>query len=173
MVDQLTLSDIQSDISRIESVLCTTIFALENHQHPLRQAAFTELIVCLNDLLQKAKSFGVPVTFSDDIVLTNKILDITDTVNSVRNAVCHIPSPLNLLVKNEETQIKSVFGILYGKVPSVIVFKGEDILSSDYEDDICFTFGKFKLYLKRHIWRAFDEVKENLLPIISQQQIKQ
>ncbi|CAN5433607.1 hypothetical protein BH18ACI1_BH18ACI1_08280 [soil metagenome] len=166
-IEQMTLYDIESDIQRIEAVITTPIFALENHEHPLRQAAFTELIICLNDLLQKSKSLGVPVTFNDDVVITKDVSDITDAVNKLRNAICHISSPLNLLINTKDSKIKPVFGILYGKVQAVFVIAGEEMMSSDYEDDLCFTYGNLKLYLRRHIFRAFDEVKQNLLPLIS------
>ncbi|MFQ5431942.1 MAG: hypothetical protein ACE5EN_05500 [Nitrospinota bacterium] len=38
--------------------------------------------------------------------------------------------------------------------------------ASDYNDDTCFFFGAQKIYLKRHIVRAFEESKSKLLPLL-------
>ncbi len=164
--------DIESDISRIENILTSGIFDVENSRHPLKNAAFIELMVCLNDLLQKAKDLNVPVAFTDDIPseITRKdgnSINITDFVSMVRNAVCHIPSGTHFLIESEEHQIKSTFIIIRGKVDSLIMLGGEPLIQSLYEDDFCFNFGKLVLYYKRHILRSFVEARNNVLPLIS------
>jgi len=39
-------------------------------------------------------------------------------------------------------------------------------LTSDYTDDICFFFGVEKIYLRRHVLRAFEETKRQLVPLL-------
>jgi hypothetical protein len=39
-------------------------------------------------------------------------------------------------------------------------------LKSDYTDDIAVFYGKNRLYLKRHIVRAFEEASTKLRPLI-------
>lgn len=164
-IDSFTESEIKSDIKRIKATLESNIFAPENSGHPLLEASFTELIVCLNDLLQKAKDLGVPVTFSDDIVKMDKVNDITDTVSKIRNAVCHISSPLRFHTKTEQQMINISFVVLYGKVSFAKIDEIE--IRSDFADDVCFMYGAFKLYLNRHIIRAYVEACQKVLPLLS------
>lgn len=65
-------------------------------------------MICLNDLLQKAKDFNVPVTFADDIAFTGKVKNITDTVSMIRNALCHIPSKQHILGANNQRALEEV-----------------------------------------------------------------
>lgn len=165
-------SDILVDISRIENVLKANVFTLDNWKHLLRMAAFTELIICLNDLLQKAKDLQVAVTFTDDIPpeitrKDGKAIDITDFVAMVRNAVCHVSSGTHFLIKTEEHRIKSAYDIIYGKRSLTELGDGQMLGQTLYDDDLCFNFGKLQLYFHRHILRAFEEAKSNLLPLIS------
>ena len=171
-VDPIVISDIQSDIERIERILGTYIFYLENRKHPLRFAAFTELMVCLNDLLQKAKDLGVPVSFDDDVQQNIKTKggatpNITDLVNALRNAICHISSPLNLIPNEIGATIKQVFFVGYGKFEPVFYVRDKPVgQSSKYEDEITIAYGDIQIYYFRHIHRAYKEAKENLLPFL-------
>ena len=70
--------------------------------------------------------------------------------------------------KNESRvcpRCKIRFVVVYGKIPAAILLPGEGAIGSDYDDDVCFWFGTNKLYLKRHILRAFEEAKRNLIPL--------
>lgn len=160
-IHHFTNAEIKDDINRIEIILGTRIFTRTNSEHPLFKSAFIELMICLNDLLQKAKDFKVPVTFTDDIVFTGKVENITDTISMVRNALCHTPSKQHILGDN--FQLKATFNVNWGKTGMNIngVFIG-----SDYADDVSFHFGKHKIYLYRHIYRALEEVKINLAYLI-------
>jgi hypothetical protein len=164
--------DIESDVRRIENVLSADIFRPEHFRHPLRSAAFTELIICLNDLLQKAKDLGEPVTFRDDIpsTITRKdgnSVDITDFVAMVRNAVCHVSSGTHFLIKTEQYKIKSSYDIIFGKRELFELGDGQVLGQTLYDDDFCFNFGKLQLYFHRHIIRSFEEARHKLLPLIS------
>lgn len=165
-------ADITNDIKRIQAVLETDIFEPNNRTNPLKQAAFTEIIVCLHDLLQKAKGLKVPITFRDDIPqnILNKAgnpMDITDYVSFIRNAVCHISSKTNTLSKTDKHEIGVTFSIIRGKVGPLFFIEGKTFLESPYEDDFCFVFGNHKLYYHRHILRAYAEAVQNLSPLLS------
>jgi hypothetical protein len=54
--------------------------------------------------------------------------------------------------------------VAYGKT-NVGYFNGVSV-QADYDDDVCFFFGVHKLYLKRHIIRAFEEAQEKLSPLL-------
>src|SRR5260221_4767272 len=86
---------VNSDIERIRTILDCNIFASKNIEepwHPLYQSAFIELMISLNDLLQKCKHKKVPVVFTDAVDISPKIGNVTDLVSKIRNAVCHIES---------------------------------------------------------------------------------
>jgi hypothetical protein len=48
----LRVMEILKDIERIDTILSTPIFTFENRHHPLKESAFVELMICLNDLLE-------------------------------------------------------------------------------------------------------------------------
>lgn len=160
-IDFFTAGDIAQDIHRIETIYATKIFAPSNKEHPLIKSAFIEVMVCLRDLMAKTKDYGTRITFTEDMVVTSKIKDITELVTFVRNALCHIESANNFAIPD---QIKASFDIVYGKGTDK---RADGIeLVSEYTDDTCFFFGLHKIYLRRHILRAFEETKKQLEPLL-------
>jgi len=164
-IDFKTKTEIETDIDRITQILKCDIFSQQNCRHPLLQAAFIELIIRLRDLLYKCDKFDGRVNFSDDVVYLKykdyygkekEVKDITDAVAYIRNAACHIESELNFLDPN----IIFIFNVAYGK--HNIISTPKKNLTSDYGDDVRFFYGEQKLYLKRHIIRAFEESKKFL-----------
>jgi len=142
-------SQIRSNIHSIQGLLNTGVFqapVLRSFQEP----AFVSIMLKLNDLLQMYDKLGNRINFTDDISSGN----ITDLVNSIRNAICHLGSPENLLDK--ESELKFVFNMVTGK-GNVVAIKGKVIASSDYEDDIAFFYGEYRIYLRRHVIRVFTE----------------
>lgn len=160
-LDFFTKADIQTDISRIEELLQTEIFLPANIRHPLCKSAFIELLICLRDLMYKAEKYSSRINFDDDVLKTDKILDVTDLIKFIRDSLCHPDIPHHYLVKGK---IKATYNITFGKCN--IIQYDDIIIKSDYEDDICFFFGEQKIYFKRHILRAFKEAKEKLLPLL-------
>lgn len=55
--------------------------------------------------------------------------------------------------------------ISFGNDPNGFVIN-DKAMGSDYADDFCIIFGVQKIYYNRHIIRAFEECKKNLLPFI-------
>ncbi|MBX4200995.1 hypothetical protein KW786_02595 [Candidatus Parcubacteria bacterium] len=143
-------SQIKSNIDQLERLLDTGVFgapALREFWEPV----FISIILKLNDSLQKFKILDKRISFNDDIPSG----DITDLINKVRNAICHLDSRENML--DQESQIKFVFNIIVGK--GIMMRIGEREIGSSYEDDIAFFFGEYCIYFKRHILRLLKESK--------------
>ncbi|BAK97381.1 hypothetical protein OBV_01830 [Oscillibacter valericigenes Sjm18-20] len=159
-MDIYTEAEIRSDISRIEILFRTNIFDSANINNPLSFAAFIETVIILRDLVKKCEIEGHKrIDFTDDIIISSKIHDVTDLIEFVRNAVCHINSPNSKIGNNRINCCCAV-----GKT-KFIQINGKEI-TSDYEDDICYFFGEQKIYLIRHISRAFNETRAILFPLL-------
>lgn len=147
-------SQIEADFRRINELINTGIFGIQVLK-VFQESVFTEIIIKLNDLLQKFNVLGKRIAFTDDVAEGK---DVTDLVSNIRNAVCHMESGEHKL--KGEQQIKFTFNIAYGKVNLMSI--GEKKLTSDYKDDICFFFGENKIYLKRHIVRCIQESEKKI-----------
>ena len=144
-------------IKRIDEILGSGIFDPKNSQHPLRESAFIEMIICLRDLMEKVETYTERISFKDDLNLNDKTVDVTDSIRHVRDAICHLDSHKRHIDENKN---RVAFCFISGKG---CLMKINDVeIGSDYEDDICFFYGNHKLYFKRHIIRAFNEAKEKL-----------
>lgn len=161
-MDFSTKTDIEISFGRIESLLGSGIFHAKNVENPLVQSALTELLIRIRDLMAKAKKYSVEVSFSDDVNITEKIKNISDAIKFIRDAVCHIDSENH---NHDECSARLSFNRMYGKGTFMSI--GTVELKSDYDDDLCFFFGSQKLYLNRHLVRAYHEAKGNLEPVMA------
>lgn len=143
-------TQISSNINDVENLLSTGVFSAVILR-PFQEPVFVSIILKLDDLLQKLRILGERVSFTDDVISG----DITDLVNNIRNAICHLNSPENILDK--ENQIKFVFNIAVGRVNLMQI--GKTMVKSDYDDDIAFFFGENRIYLKRHIVKILEEAR--------------
>lgn len=163
-IDFMTKCDIESSIERVAEIINTNIFApIPYGRNPFTKSAFIELLICMRDLMYKVEKITSRISFTDDVVIIpGKVEDVTDLILFVRNAVCHPESTNHYL--DVEKKIKATFNIVYGK--GNLMQLGDICISSDYEDDVCFFFGKQKIYLKRHILRVYEEAKQKLIPLL-------
>ena len=151
--------EVEMGVRHINDILLTNILTIKSIS-PLVQSAFVDLIICLNDLMQKARLIGLRITFSDDVVIENGIADITDLIVVIRGAACHIPSESR---KVATTNHIFVFNRGHG-ITNVATIDTIDLIS-EYADDIAFFYGHHRIYYKRHLLRAFNECKAILLPL--------
>ncbi|MFH5833746.1 hypothetical protein [Halalkalibaculum sp. DA384] len=158
-MDHQTKSDIESNFRRIDKILGSNIFHPSNSQNPLFQSALIELLIRVRDLMAKSRIHAERVDFEDDIIQTDNIDDVTDLITFIRNAVCHIDSDNHNL---DEINARLSFNAMFGKGSFAKI--GDVELKSDYDDDVCFFFGAQKVYLNRHLVRAYKEAKQNLIP---------
>ena len=161
---QLQKSDIEGSFHRIDELLGCGIFdpSRDRDRDPLVRSALTELLILIRDLMAKAKIYAEPIDFTDDINITDKVQNVSCAIIFVRDAVCHVDSENH---NHDECDARLSYNIAYGK-HTLMKFRGVQI-KSDYEDDVCFFFGHQKLYLKRHLERAYWEARDKLLPLVS------
>jgi len=69
MVDFNTSCEILDDFNRIDSLIDSKVFTNEKLD-VFRRAAFTEILVCLRDLIAKSAAFSSKPCFKDDILVT-------------------------------------------------------------------------------------------------------
>jgi len=155
-------SNLENDLQRISELINSGVFNVQILRI-FQESVFTEIMIKLNDLLQKLNQLNSRIDFKDDVTNAS---DITELVSNIRNAVCHMESGEHLLDK--EKQIRFTFNIAYGKVNLISV--GDKSLTSDYEDDICFFYGEKKIYIKRHIIRCLDESKKKIIELYSDEE---
>lgn len=151
---------IQGSVERIEELLNTGIltfngeqfFESEEFKNPFRKSAMIEILINLRDLMHKCESLaGKRISFDDNIVKMKykvknrkgeekeeEIKDITDVIEFMRNAVCHI----------EDIDKRWLTAMIF-----------LDSCWSINDSDVCFEIGKQKLYLKKGVKRALEEAK--------------
>jgi hypothetical protein len=155
--------DCESNIRRIEELFGSGIFNSNNVRHPLQRSAFIDLMICMRDLMHKTEKYAKRIAFTDDILTSNYVADVTDAITAVRDACCHIDSFKKLF---DDRGNRGTYMVAYGKCN---LAKIDDLeLRSEYEDDCAVFYGKNRLYLKRHLLRALSESKALLAPMLSE-----
>ena len=141
--------DIEFTLRELDSIFATKVF--EDQSHPLLVSAVTRCLIGLNDLLQKAHDEGRRIDVTDHIIESEGIRDLTDLISKARNACCHIGSGLH---RDGPWKITWNIGSGKGLVATV-----DDVpLTNEFDDEIAIFFGRLRIYLRRHLQRAFEEV---------------
>lgn len=160
-IDSFSKSEIESSFNRIDAILGTNIFDKKSKKNPLLKSAFIELLICLHDLMSKTEKYASRISFDEDIVKSDQVNDITDVIEYMRDALCHLDSDNHYLEKGGN---KAIFNIIYGE-GSIFTLFGY-VQESYHPDDTCFFYGSQKIYLNRHILPAVEEARSKLLPLI-------
>lgn len=100
-----------------------------------------EILIHLNDLLQKLKSSGNGILFSDHIPEKSKFKDVTSLINFFRNVGCH----------NDKKERYNSKGNLY----SSNIFYGYQ-----FDDEISLHTGDEVIFVKRHIIKVYEMVMQ-------------
>lgn len=148
--------DIQTSIRKCRDLFSSGIFSSAGISGSLFEPAVVMLLINMNDLLAKSNNDKMRVAFVDDIEITDKIKDVTDLIRECRNAACHIGSPEHLF----DGIGKFTFNVVPGLVPKAFKINGIR-LGCDFADDIAVFYGEKRLYLRRHLLRAFEAVEKN------------
>lgn len=148
--------ELQLEVARCVELFNSQIFTSNSI---FAQSAFIEILIRLDYLLQILSKENKRLKWSEDVQTNQKIKDITDLVNNLRNAACHGDSKRNYLSK---TNMKSVFNIVTVKSSGVIKIDEERFLGNDYEDDVAFYYGDKRIYLIRHIKRLLEELPNEI-----------
>ena len=160
-LEVLDRQDCDANLHRISELLGCGVFHPSNDRNPLQQSAFIEVVICLRDLLYKSAKYGHRVAFADDVVKNSYVSDVTDAITAIRDACCHIDSFKRHIDENFN---RGSFMVISGR--GTLMKIGDLELKSDYEDDIAFYYGNNRLYLRRHIIRAFEEARQHLRPML-------
>jgi hypothetical protein len=161
MLDQRTSSAVESNISRVRTLLACGIFDPQGARNPLYLSALTKLTIRVNDLVGKAAAAGCPVNFDNDVIKQGDVKDVSSLISFIRNAVCHISSgthkldDLNAWLSFCSQVGKGCFAEINGRRFECL-----------YEDDTAFFFGEQRIYLKRHLVRAFEQARASLEPLL-------
>lgn len=133
---------------------CEELFdsAILTEKSIFSQSAFIEMIIRLDFILQKLPE-KIRITWHDDVDIIEKVRDITGLVNAIRNAICHADSPKNRLGKNSLFE----FNVILGYSPRAFLI-GSHTGGCDYQDDTAVYYGKYRIYINRHINRLLLEL---------------
>lgn len=142
------------DTARALNVCDEMLGLIHATMSPTHAAAYaTQLFIHLHDLAQRARTIGRRLTFSHDVDLVEGVNDVTDLISKLRNAVCHIRSPTRNL-----GEASFVFNRFSGYIPQAIQIN-DHIAGCDYPDDMALYYGSYRFYVRRHGYRALDELK--------------
>lgn len=161
-MDHFDSSDIESSISQLDKIFACRILSVGSAGNVLFRAAFIETLVLLRDLMYKAEKYATRISFVDDVQITDRVKDVTELIKYVRDALCHPDSDNHYL---EAGNIKASFNVIFGA--GIILKMPNFEQSSPYSDDTCFFFGSRRIFLHRHILRAYTEAKDKLLPLLA------
>lgn len=133
---------------------CESMLHLLSQNHgEASEAFFTFLMINLSDLAQRASTMNRRVTFSEDVFQVQEVKDVTDLITKLRNAVCHIRSPIRKIGDGIFT-----FNRFQGFLPNAMLMN--DVrYGCDYADDVALYYGSHRIYLRRHCQRAINELK--------------
>ena len=151
-MDDFKKQELLFEIQRCKELLNSNVLTIT--ESIFTQSAFIEILIRLNDVLQKLNTNNSRITWNDDVKTDEGINDITDLVNKLRNAACHIDSGENYTGNGT---IKFVFNRISGKIPNAVQL-GNIILGNEYRDDIAFYYGDKRIYLRRHVERLLKEL---------------
>jgi|SRR5438552_6368805 len=160
-MDHWDKGEVESAIGRIDKLFGSGIFNTKNAGSPLFRAAFVELLVNLRDLMYKTEKYAARIAFTDDVSVTEQVKDVTGLIKYVRDALCHPDSDNHYI---EKGNIKATFNVCFGK--GTLLKMPDFEQSNPYEDDTCFFFGSQRIFLRRHIVRAYEEAKGKLVPLL-------
>lgn len=146
-------SDIENSYRACMRLLDTGIFNSQNVESPLYEAAVTQILVCLSDLVQKADADGYRITILDHVDINEDVKDVTDLITRSRNAACHISSPLQ-----EIDTSRFRFCVAVGKCTAIQF--GDFAMGCEFDDDIAVWYGRYRIYLKRHVVTVLNRLSE-------------
>lgn len=160
-MDRWDKAEVESAIGNIDKLLGSGTFNPANAGNLLFRAAFVELLINLRDLMYKTEKYAGRIAFTDDVTVTDNVNDVTALIKYVRDALCHPDSDNHYL---EKGNIKATFNVCFGK--ATLLKMGDFEQSNPYQDDTCFFFGSQRIFLRRHILRAYEEAKSKLVPLL-------
>ncbi len=146
------VSEISNSKRTIESIIKSELLENIKTDTLIFNSILINLLILTRDITYKSFKLGNEISFTDDVIITNKITNVSMLIKYARDAACHIDSDNHISI---ETGAKFSFNICFGK-GNLANINGVEF-RSDYDDDVCIFIGDQKIYLKRHIYRAATE----------------
>jgi hypothetical protein len=150
------------ELNTVKNLLDTGI--LDDINHPcveFRSPVFTETVIRLNDILQLLSQHDRRIIYAQDVIQSEDIKDVTDLVNRLRNAACHLNSGNREVSDLENIRILFSFNLVGPKTKLPLV-KGF-LLENNYADDLAYYYGRDRIYLKRHLYKLVQDLIPNKL----------
>lgn len=156
-------SQIRSNVFRLRELFNHEVLSCDSQV--LHQSCLIEIIILLRDLLAKADKLNLRIAFDDDVIkMSNpfysykgrvkEIKDVTDVVSFFRDAMCHVDSKNRYLGENIYFAFNKI-----GVKHKVEISPGV-VLENPYDDEIAYYYGPQRIYINKHLKRAFKEVVE-------------
>ncbi|MFZ1218218.1 MAG: hypothetical protein WAO00_02940, partial [Chthoniobacterales bacterium] len=147
------------ECARINEILGTALFQPRIQDcHPLFWSAITEVLINLRDLCWFADKAQARLAWSDDLSPNTLCKDVTDLITFCRDGLCHSHTYHKYI--DRDTEMVGIKNIVTGKndpdLPGMRI--GGIELRCEYDNEVALFIGKERLYLKRHIVRAFHEL---------------
>lgn len=147
--------DIAVAIKTCREIIGMNIFRFDMNR-VVRKALFTELIINLNDLLQKASDAGARVNFRNEIDPALD-LDVTDLINKIRICSCHLSTPQSLHQGG-----KSLFNLHYNNASNeMLTGQNGDVPVTD----VSVNFGVYFVHYEHHILPAFKAAEHFFMEV--------
>lgn len=125
-IDFNTKCQILDDISTVEHLLSLNPFCTITDRE-VQKAIFTEIMICLRDLVAKStKVLHKKIDFDDDVIIISQpqsVSNVTDLISFVRNALCHQDSENHKFDSNNNIVLS--YNVLIGKAPNIINIDGK------------------------------------------------
>lgn len=150
-----------SELKRLKSILSTNVLVDRNQSmSPFKMSVFIETMIRLQNLVYYLANYSDGwQDFTDDVEEIGDVKNIKDLVKVVRDAAVHDVTSES--VKAGDTgNVSSKFNSVHGKLR--INLTSDYKVECDYNDDVAIYYGKYRIYLKRHVYRIVDEAEKAL-----------
>jgi len=143
---------------RVEQLLQSAVFNPIKPQDVLLWSAIIEILIQLRYLCDLASSIGVTLSWSDDIAPCKDYSHITGLIKFFRDGLCHSDtSHSRSIATDKNTLARSVLPEKHSHTISGVE------LSNPYADDVAIFLGANRIFLFRHIVRAFNELRQSFV----------
>jgi len=120
-------------------------------------AVITRAVILVRDLVAKSEKLArAPITFTDDVIIEGTVKDVSSLITFMRDALCHIESDRHMAAENIQVTLNVA-------PREGLMFKLDEFeMRNDYDDDIALFVGRQRMYVERHLLRAYRMAISNL-----------
>ena len=130
-----TVTDISSSLNEFKKLISSNIF--NQPDNPFFKSALIHLLILSRDLTQKSYIKGKTIDFTDDMVVTDKIKNVT-FLSNMQEMLFFAILILKTMFYVKKIILCFLFNVIFGK--GTLAQIGDLTMTSDYDDDICIFF---------------------------------